>query len=169
MFWGAILCPSFVWFSSLNFDHIYNFCLKRPAGTRPYLGLMEVFCQKRSPMIVVLCWTKKFLNRNYASSQLRWRPNNCAEKQPKLGKNGTLCGGFVGVLPSLGGDVVSPRQTHHSTQNYNCRWAFLKNMSVRRRYGGLNLGFWNNTSHKLEDRIRKGGKMLHLKKIQNLY
>ena len=60
----------------------------------------------------------RFLKRNHASSQKRRCPNNFAEKQRKLFKNGTFFGFLVGASPCLGWGDVFPQGIDRSTQNY---------------------------------------------------
>ena len=66
------------------------------------------------------------LKRNAPSSQ-KWRcPNGFAEKQPKLGKNGTFFTENGGASRFLSKNVVKPIHPLDPTQNYNSTLAFLK-------------------------------------------
>ena len=78
-------------------------------------------------------------------------------KTARVGQKRHFFGFLVGALPLLRWGVVSSRGNDCSTQNYKRKWAFLKKMSERPRYGGLILGFRGNGDENLGCKIVKNG------------
>ena len=58
-----------------------------------------------------------------------------------MGNNGTFCGFYDGASPFLAGAALSPQIPHHSSQNYNRKWAFLEIPPSGRDLGPFLRGF----------------------------
>ena len=67
---------------------------------------------------------------------------------------------LVPAPPLLGYGCSSPQEINRSTQDHKRKWAFLKKISDRPRYGALISEFWGNVDEKIGCGIaNKGAKM----------